>query len=166
MELPIPFTVKPVTMETLSMVMDAQALANPSVVMAKSRVKKNVITDPLTLMLFLMHAVLPANSQPVVMVFETRMNNATQARTLLNAKAVLLDVEMVSWNPEKSATMAFTTPTLSQMDAEPTASCLSVEMVFWTRWKSVISVPRTPTLLANAVLGAELPNVEMALLTL
>jgi hypothetical protein len=140
MVLLIAFTVKPVTMETPSTVMVAQALANLNVVTEKFRAKNNVIMELLTRMLFLMHAVQPAKTQPVVMVFATLMSNVTLAKTLLNVKAALFDAEMVCWNPEKNATMAFTTPTLNQTDVELTASCHSVETVFWTPWKSVTTV--------------------------
>jgi len=134
------FTVKLVTTETPSMVMAAQALANQNAVMEKSRVKNNVITEPLTRTLFLMLAEQHASFQPVAMESVIPTNNATQARTLLNVKAVLSDVEMECWNPRKNATTAFITQTLNLMDVEPTASCLTVETVFWTPWKSVMMV--------------------------
>jgi len=153
-------------MATQSMVMVVMPIARVSVEMVSEKELSNVMMEAAIPILFLMHADSTAAFQDVEMVSVTLMNNVTLVPTLLNAKIVLSDVEMESWNLERSVTMASITQIQWPMVADPTAVLLIVVMESLMHLKSVMLELPTRIPQATAEPGALSPSVVMVLLTL
>jgi hypothetical protein len=162
----IPLMVRLAMMATQLMETDATVLANPSAVTERSMELKSVMTEAATPTLFQMHAVTTAEDQDAEMVFVTLMSNAIPVPTPLDAKAALLDAEMVSWSLERNVITESTTLTLNQPDAELTAVFLPAVMESSTLSRSATTELLTETLPTDVVHGAVSPSVVTVLLML